>query len=100
MNVTVVGSGYVGLVVAAGLAELGHNVICIDKDAEKLAQLRDGKVPIFERHLEELVRRQERRLRFSKNNLKAAVRRGGAGGGAGGAPGAAGGGGGRAGGGE
>jgi UDPglucose 6-dehydrogenase len=74
MNVTVVGSGYVGLVVAAGLAELGHNVICIDKDAEKIAQLREGKVPIFERHLEEVVRRQERRLRFSKNNLKAAVR--------------------------
>lgn len=74
MNVTVIGSGYVGLVVAAGLAELGHNVICIDKDAEKIAQLREGKVPIFERHLEELVRRQERRLRFSRNNLKAAVR--------------------------
>jgi UDPglucose 6-dehydrogenase len=74
MNVTVVGSGYVGLVVATGLAELGHNVTCIDKDAEKIAQLRDGKIPIFERHLEELVRRNERRLRFSRNNLKAAVR--------------------------
>ena len=74
MKVTVVGSGYVGLVVAAGLAELGHHVICIDKDAEKIAQLREGKVPIFERHLEDLVRRQERRLRFSKDNLKAAVR--------------------------
>jgi len=74
MNVTVVGSGYVGLVVATGLAELGHNVTCIDKDAEKIAQLRDGKIPIFERHLEEPVRRNERRLRFSRNNLKAAVR--------------------------
>lgn len=74
MNVTVVGSGYVGLVVAAGLAELGHSVTCIDKDADKIAQLREGRVPIFERHLEELVRRHERRLRFSKNNLKAAVR--------------------------
>jgi UDPglucose 6-dehydrogenase len=74
MNVTVVGSGYVGLVVAAGLAELGHAVTCIDKDAEKIAQLREGKIPIFERHLEELVRRNERRLRFSRNNLKTAVR--------------------------
>ena len=74
MKVTVVGSGYVGLVVAAGLAELGHHVICIDKDAEKIAQLREGKVPICERHLEDLVRRQERRLRFSKDKLKAAVR--------------------------
>jgi UDPglucose 6-dehydrogenase len=74
MNVTVVGSGYVGLVVAAGLAELGHAVTCIDKDAEKIAQLREGRIPIFERHLEELVRRNERRLRFSRNNLKTAVR--------------------------
>jgi UDPglucose 6-dehydrogenase len=74
MNVTVVGSGYVGLVVAAGLAEIGHTVTCIDKDAEKIAQLREGRIPIFERHLEELVRRNEKRLRFNKNNLKAAVR--------------------------
>jgi UDPglucose 6-dehydrogenase len=74
MNVTVVGSGYVGLVVAAGLAELGHSITCIDKDGGKIAQLRDGKIPIFERHLEELVRRNEKRLRFNKNNLKAAVR--------------------------
>jgi UDPglucose 6-dehydrogenase len=74
MNVTVVGSGYVGLVLAAGLAELGHNVTCIDKDAEKIARLRRGRVPIFERHLEDLVTRNDRRLHFSKNNLRSAVR--------------------------
>jgi UDPglucose 6-dehydrogenase len=75
MNVTVVGSGYVGLVAAASLAELGHNVTCIDKDGEKIAQLREGKIPIYELHLEELVRRNlNRGLRFSRNNFKNSVR--------------------------
>jgi UDPglucose 6-dehydrogenase len=75
MNVTVVGSGYVGLVAAASLAEIGHNVTCIDKDAEKIAQLREGKIPIFELHLQELVRRNlNRRLRFSRNSIKNSIR--------------------------
>lgn len=75
MNVTVVGSGYVGLVAAASLAEIGLNVTCIDKDVDKIAQLREGKVPIFERHLQELVRRNiNRRLRFNRNNIKNSIR--------------------------
>jgi UDPglucose 6-dehydrogenase len=75
MNVTVIGSGYVGLVAAAAFAELGHTVTCIDKDLEKISSLRAGKVPFYERHLEELVRRNlGKRLRFSRNNLKQSVR--------------------------
>lgn len=75
MNVTVIGAGYVGLVAAAALADLGHNVTCIEKDAEKVARLRAGQVPIFERHLEDLVRRNlNRGLRFSRNNIKSHLR--------------------------
>jgi UDPglucose 6-dehydrogenase len=75
MNVTVVGSGYVGLVAAAAFAELGHIVTCIDKDLEKISLLKMGKVPFYERHLEELVRRNlGKRLRFNRNNLKQSVR--------------------------
>lgn len=66
MNVTIVGSGYVGLVAAACLAELGHHVTCVDRDHYRIQQLRQGALPIFERHLEELVRANaEQRLRFT-----------------------------------
>jgi UDPglucose 6-dehydrogenase len=61
----VIGTGYVGLVSAAGFAELGHEVWCIDIDAEKVARLRAGEVPIFEPGLAELVARHRGRLRFS-----------------------------------
>jgi UDPglucose 6-dehydrogenase len=75
MNVTVVGSGYVGLVAAAALAEIGHNVTCIDKDAEKVSLLKQGKIPIYERDLEEIVSRNlNKRLKFSRNNFKNSFR--------------------------
>jgi UDPglucose 6-dehydrogenase len=55
MRIVMVGSGYVGLVSGACFSEFGVDVICVDKDSEKVAQLCDGKVPIFEPGLEKLV---------------------------------------------
>ncbi len=55
MNITVVGTGYVGLVTGACLAEMGNSVVCVDNDGEKIAGLRDGRLPIFEPGLEQLV---------------------------------------------
>ena len=67
MKIAVVGTGYVGLVAGACLAESGNDVICVDKDEPKVRQLRRGRVPIYEPGLEELVRRNrhEGRLRFT-----------------------------------
>ena len=55
MNVAVIGTGYVGLVVGACLAETGHNVLCADVVAEKIARLRRGELPVFEPGLQPLV---------------------------------------------
>jgi UDPglucose 6-dehydrogenase len=66
MKIAVVGTGYVGLVLGACLAENGNNVICIDKDRSKIAMLEDGRMPIYEPGLEELVRRNHgERLQFT-----------------------------------
>ena len=73
MKIAVIGTGYVGLVAGACLAESGNNVVCIDKDDAKVRTLRRGKMPFYEPGLEELVRRnrQERRLTFSTTLPKA-----------------------------
>ena len=74
MNVCMVGTGYVGLVTGACLADLGMNVICVDRDDAKIAALSRGVIPIYEPGLEELVARNERkgRLRFT-TDLKAGI---------------------------
>jgi UDPglucose 6-dehydrogenase len=61
----VIGTGYVGLVTAAGFAELGNEVYCIDIDAEKIAGLKQGRVPIWEPGLEDLLARHRDRMHFS-----------------------------------
>jgi len=67
LNVCVIGTGYVGLVTGACLAELGHSVVCVDNNEEKIESLRGGAVPIFEPGLESLLARNRAagRLAFS-----------------------------------
>ncbi len=74
MKVCVIGTGYVGLVAGTCLAEMGNDVICVDKDEKKLEQLKNGIVPIYEPGLEELIKVnvKENRLTFT-NDLKTAV---------------------------
>ncbi|MEM1365439.1 MAG: UDP-glucose/GDP-mannose dehydrogenase family protein [Pseudomonadota bacterium] len=67
MDITIIGTGYVGLVSGACLAALGHNVICVDKDQRKIDMLHDGDIPIYEPGLADLVQKNVRdgRLGFS-----------------------------------
>lgn len=67
MHITMIGSGYVGLVSGACFADFGHDVVCVDKDENKIAALLAGRMPIFEPGLDELVARNVAagRLRFT-----------------------------------
>jgi UDPglucose 6-dehydrogenase len=75
MKIAVVGTGYVGLVLGACLAENGNDVVCVDKDAAKIDMLEAGRMPIYEPGLEEIVRRNHalERLTFT-TDLPGAVR--------------------------
>ncbi len=74
MRIAMIGAGYVGLVSAACFADFGHTVICIDMDEARIAALNDGRIPIFEPGLEDLVATNARdgRISFS-TDLRAAV---------------------------
>ena len=74
MNIAVVGTGYVGLVTGTCFAETGNHVVCVDIDKEKVQKLKDGKVPIYEPHLDVLFERNIRqgRLVFT-TDLKEAI---------------------------
>jgi len=73
MKITLVGTGYVGLVAGACFAESGNDVVCVDRDETKIRLLRRGRMPIYEPGLEELVKRnrQEKRLTFTTTLGKA-----------------------------
>lgn len=74
MNIAVVGTGYVGLVTGTCLAETGNTVICVDIDTAKVQKMRDGKVPIYEPHLDLLFDRNIKAGRLSfTTNLKEAI---------------------------
>ncbi len=67
----VIGTGYVGLVTAAGFAELGSTTFCVDIDAAKIERLKQGEVPIYEPGLKELLQRNSQRLHFSTDLAEA-----------------------------
>src|SRR5919107_687728 len=72
-SVGVIGTGYVGLATGACLAYVGHRVTCLDSDRERVAGLREGRVPFYEPGLEELIARSAGRLHFAGSEELAEV---------------------------
>ena len=75
-KIGVIGAGYVGLVSAAGISDIGHKVICADINKEKIENIKRGKMPIYEPGLKELVDRnvKSNRLLFS-NRIKETIKK-------------------------
>lgn len=71
MKIVVAGTGYVGLVTAVCLSEIGHNITCVDVDEKKINMLNEGKSPIFEPGLEELMLKNKERLKYTLDYEKA-----------------------------
>ena len=71
MKIVVAGTGYVGLVTAVCLAEIGHNITCVDVDENKIKMLNNGVSPIFEPDLEELMLKNKEKLTFTLDAKKA-----------------------------
>ena len=74
MRIAMIGTGYVGLVSGACFADFGHEVVCIDKDAGKIARLNNGEVPIYEPGLDELIARNAREGRLTFTTEAAGVK--------------------------
>jgi UDPglucose 6-dehydrogenase len=74
VSICVIGSGYVGLVAAVCFAEIGHQVTCVDNDEERVKSLHEGGVPIFERHLPELLAKHRGHGVVFTVDLRAAVK--------------------------
>ena len=75
MKLCMIGTGYVGLVSGVCFADLGNNVICVDKDSKKINLLTEGRIPIYEPGLTELVNKnyKNKRLKFS-SDLKKSIK--------------------------
>ena len=71
MQICILGTGYVGLSIGVCLAEIGHNVTCLDKDTKKLEQIKIGQIPIYEPKIEELIIKntKEKSILFFCNQL-------------------------------
>jgi UDPglucose 6-dehydrogenase len=76
MKISVIGAGYVGLTTAACLAQIGHEVFCSESDLTKLKQLQSGAMPLFEPHLEEVIRAARESGRLSFGSTEEAIERG------------------------
>jgi len=73
-KISVIGTGYVGLTTGACFAYLGHKVICVDKDKNKIRKLKKGIVPIYEPGLDEILKTHKRDIEFT-TNTKGAVKK-------------------------